>query len=405
MRVERSMRACAVEYPAAKRRRIAVVYHMFPHYRMAIIRELAECQEFDFEFLADARAVHGIEPASLSGNVSFRSSPYSEWRGVLWQPGAVDAAWSGRYDAIIYLANPHFLSTWAGAVLARFRRKKVLFWCHGWLRRERGVKAIVRRLFYRMADQVLVYSERSKQLGVASGYPEYRIQTIYNCLDVGRSRRLFRQLEDAPQQAEELLDSLGLSHPVVICTARITAECRFDLLFEAARVLRDRGAAVSLLLVGEGPLRAQLEQLAQQYGLEVCFYGACYDEEVLAKLIYAARVTVSPGKVGLTAMHSLGYGTPVITHGNFDDQMPEVEAVIPGLTGSFFEQGSVESLADAVEYWIKKPGDRSAERQSCVAVIDEKWNEDNQARLIVDSVRKVFAGDYLKQRSCAGSAK
>ena len=36
---------------------------------------------------------------------------------------------------------------------------------------------------------------------------------------------------------------------------------------------------------------------------------------------------VSPGNVGLTAIHSLTYGTPVLTHDNFNFQMPEAEAI------------------------------------------------------------------------------
>ena len=43
-------------------------------------------------------------------------------------------------------------------------------------------------------------------------------------------------------------------------------------------------------------------------------------------------ITVSPDKVGLTAIHSMAYGRPVITHDNMDRQGPEVEAVIPGRT-------------------------------------------------------------------------
>ena len=39
-------------------------------------------------------------------------------------------------------------------------------------------------------------------------------------------------------------------------------------------------------------------------------------------------LTVSPGNIGLTAIHSLSYGTPVCSHSNFNNQMPESEAII-----------------------------------------------------------------------------
>jgi hypothetical protein len=63
-------------------------------------------------------------------------------------------------------------------------------------------------------------------------------------------------------------------------------------------------------------------------------------------------LTVSPGKVGLTAMHSMAYGTPVISHNTFDHQMPEVEAIVPGVTGDYFAEGSSEDLARVIAKWF-----------------------------------------------------
>ncbi len=68
----------------------------------------------------------------------------------------------------------------------------------------------------------------------------------------------------------------------------------------------------------------------------VNFFGASYDEELNYRLIACSDCCISPGEVGLTAIHSLMYGTPVITHNNFDQQMPEYEAIIPKYNGDYF---------------------------------------------------------------------
>ena len=68
------------------------------------------------------------------------------------------------------------------------------------------------------------------------------------------------------------------------------------------------------------------------------FYGATYDEKELSKLIYMSDLTVSPGNIGLTAIHSLSYGTPVCSHSNFNNQMPESEAIINFENGFFFRK-------------------------------------------------------------------
>ena len=62
-------------------------------------------------------------------------------------------------------------------------------------------------------------------------------------------------------------------------------------------------------------------------------YGETFDEAEISKLLNHADLCVSPGNVGLTAMHALAYGVPVATHNDFKNQMPEFEAITPGKTG------------------------------------------------------------------------
>ena len=122
--------------------------------------------------------------------------------------------------------------------------------------------------------------------------------------------------------------------------------------------------------------------------MSVKFYGACYEEETLARLIMASDVTVAPGMVGLTAMQSLAYGTPVITHGDFERQAPEWEAVVPGETGAVFECGDAESLANAIRAWLSKNPDREAVRKRCYDIIERYFNPRAQCEII----EQVIAG-------------
>ncbi len=92
-------------------------------------------------------------------------------------------------------------------------------------------------------------------------------------------------------------------------------------------------------------------------------------------------ICISPGNVGLTAMHSLVYGTPVITHNNFANQMPEFEAIIPGKTGDFFIEDNVDDLANVIEKWIKKPESQEISN-NCFDIIDKYYNPNYQLSVI-----------------------
>ncbi|MBO4227990.1 glycosyltransferase family 4 protein [Bradyrhizobium neotropicale] len=283
------------------------------------------------------------------------------------------------------------LDTWLIAIAARLLRKRVLFWTHGWVRREGRIKGLLRNLYFGIAERVLTYGERARTIASETGFRIGKIVPIYNSLDWDKAQSVVARMEQEDAARDKGGNALEPSIPTLICTARLTKLCRFDLLLNAMNLLSERGIRTQLVLVGEGPERARLEEQAKRLNLNVMFVGALYDEERLGALIYAADMAVSPGKVGLTAVHSLMYGTPVITHGNLDNQMPEVEAIVPGSTGLFFEEGNVEDLAEKIAAWLASKHDRSAVRSRCHHVIEAKYNPATQRRLIEDALDEVFA--------------
>ena len=142
--------------------------------------------------------------------------------------------------------------------------------------------------------------------------------------------------------------------------------------------------------VGDGPEVHNLQLQSKAEGVEglVKFYGECHDEETLSDLIYAADACVAPGNVGLTAMHSLVYGTPVITHDDKSWQMPEFEAIVPGVNGDFFIKGSLRDLTDKICEWLDCIAtDRSVIRAACYEIIDQKYNPMHQAKVIKSVIK------------------
>lgn len=366
-----------------RRKRVAVMYHIWPHYRAAVVASLDRSTETDYTFFGSGETYQGIVHMAPDRFKRFARAPFRYVKSVMWQPAAIRAALSGDYDAIIFLADLNFASTWIAAAICRARGIPVLFWAHGWLKPESGKKRRIRNLYFGLANRMLLYAERGKKLGAAAGYPAEKITVVYNSLDVDRADAIVERIEsgelDNAHPASFFADA---SLPLIICTARITPLCRFDLLFEAAADLSKRGAPINILLVGDGPERASLTAMAETLGLNVHFYGACYDEELTGQLIYRSDLTVSPGKIGLTAMHTLMYGTPAITHANLDEQMPEVEALMEGVTGSLFVQNDAHSLADTIHDWLGAGRDRAAVRSACRAAVHDMWNPDAQAAII-----------------------
>jgi 1,2-diacylglycerol 3-alpha-glucosyltransferase len=365
-------------------KRIAFFNPIFAHYRGALLRELRSGECYEYFLFGDLRDRYSNIPAcDLSSDPHFRVVPYVRLLRVFaWQKGIVAPTLLGDFDGYILEGDAYYLSSWVGAMFAKVRRRRVLFWSHGWTRNDRGLKHLVRLWFYRLADGLLLYGDRAKAIGVQCGFAADRLYVMYNSLDFDTQRKLSAAVRPPELQAlrHELFGPEPV--PVVIATARLTAKKRFDLLIRALGMINRRGRRVDLLLVGDGPARAALESLSRSESVRVVFAGACYDEPDLARYFACATVTAMPGEVGLTCMHSLGYGVPVITHSDPSRQMPEFEAIVAGITGDLFEPDNVADLADKLDRWTQSAGVPESVRQACLSRIEGRYHARLQARAI-----------------------
>src|SRR5262249_51619371 len=108
--------------PASKRKRVAIVFQYFPHYRAAVLEQLLANNHHDYFFLADDRDVinKGIPPWERPAGAKFKRTKTRLLFGrMMWQSGLIRLAMRRDVDAIIYIGNPHWPATWLSAVAAR----------------------------------------------------------------------------------------------------------------------------------------------------------------------------------------------------------------------------------------------------------------------------------------------
>jgi len=315
----------------------------------------------------------------------------------LWQPGLIKESFTGNYDAIIFLGNPYFLSTWLAILLARLTGKKTLYWAHATVRQQ--LRDRIKVLFFRLADHLLLYGNHAKNdLIHRFGFDENKITVIYNSLDYESQIAVRSKITpDILAETKKLL-FIHPEIPVLVFIGRLAAYKRLEDLVYVSQILHQRGQPHNILLIGDGEEKDKLIELVKEKRLEeyVKFYGPCYDENTLAPLIAMADVCVSPGNVGLTAIHSLTYGTPVITHDNPYNQGPEFEAIQPNRTGSFFRQGSLDSLTGAIQQWLSQhQSSREAVRQACYEIIDQYYNPQYQAASMRNAILQCIDSTHL----------
>ena len=136
---------------------------------------------------------------------------------------------------------------------------------------------------------------------------------------------------------------------LVMCS-RLSVEKRPGTALDALEALLRRGRRAVLVVAGDGPLRARLEQRTRERGLPVTFLGHVADRGLLGALQASADVCLAPGPAetfGLAALEAMACGTPVVASAS--SALPEVI----GATGATAADHGA-AFADAVEGLLER---------------------------------------------------
>jgi glycosyltransferase involved in cell wall biosynthesis len=136
--------------------------------------------------------------------------------------------------------------------------------------------------------------------------------------------------------------------PRLVCVARLAEQKGQLLLIQAAALLRDEGIDFELILVGDGPMRREIEHLIDQLdlGRQVRITGWMSNADVRREILEARAMILPSFAEGLPVviMEALALGRPVIS--TYVAGIPEL--VHEGVCGWLVPAGSIEDLAEAM---------------------------------------------------------
>ena len=364
------------------KKKLCLIYNIASRYREAIFKLIDQEYDCNWYFGNNNTDIKGLD-LSILRQVEILQNKIVGRAPLYFQEGSLKLARRKEYSTYFLLGDVYCISTWFLILIIKifYPTKRVYFWSHGWYGKEDTIKRWLKKLFFGMADGTFLYGNYAKELMLKEGFDANKLFVIHNSMDYDKQVTLRNMMT----KTNVFQQHFGNNYRNLIFIGRLTKVKRLDLLIEAVKLLNAKSERYNLTLIGDGVQKRELKELVNRYGLEknVWFYGACYDEKVNAELIYNADLCVAPGNVGLTAMHTMVFGTPVITHDCYKYQMPEFEAIHKGITGDFFQYNSVASLVSCIDNWFAEYGQKRENiRRNCYREIDNYWTPQFQLEVI-----------------------
>jgi colanic acid/amylovoran biosynthesis glycosyltransferase len=305
--------------------------------------------------------------------------PYRVWREPVRVAGAVRRVLRSS-------ARP-----WLGAAVASVRRIRLFGWrrlMQATVLRDEAARAGIQHVHVHFANKAARLADLAQRMGGPSYSVTAHAKDIYHrqvrARDLreilGRAGFVATVSEENRRYLGSVLQERGTVHLVsnsvdlerlggpdarrpdpalVLSVARLIEKKGLVDLIEACALLADESVPLRLELIGDGPMRQELEAAALRAGIEVSFLGSVPREEVVRHYRSAAvfclpsTVASSGDRDGLptSVLEAMALGVPVVTTA----VNGLAEAVIDGRTGLAVPERSPRDLAEAIRRLVSDP--------------------------------------------------
>lgn len=207
----------------------------------------------------------------------------------------------------------------------------------GWI-----FKFLLRRLAHRAMKIIAVSRAIAKDMVRTFGMAPENVQVIYNPLDIAKAERLSK--EPLLKQYQDIFQ-----HPVIITMGRLKPQKGQEYLIRAFAKVKKTMPTAKLVLLGEGPLREPLEELAKQFSLQKDIHFLGWQDNPFSFLLRAKMFVLSSLCEGLpdVLLEAMACQLPIVS---FDCRSGPREIIAP-LTDYDIEASAME----VTEYGILVP--------------------------------------------------
>ena len=219
-------------------------------------------------------------------------------------------------------------------------------------------------------DHIIAVSNQVKKSGIKNlTYDEEKCTTIFNSVDIERFST--HNLEDTFHLKKNL--NLSENDKIVVCIGRLVPPKGHKFLLKALKLVISKLGTTKLLIVGEGPLKNELKQLAQQLNISqyVLFLGKRKD---ISNLMHLSHLFVFPSTHGeglpLILLEAMATKKICITA----DTPPIKEVIRHKENGFLYKSQNYIELSEAIIYVLKNYNNLGTIGENALHSVQKKFS-------------------------------
>lgn len=369
---------------------VRMVQPLVPKYREALFAALARTPGIAFEVWADLQPRQGsLKGAAAHSDFVCVHRPYSENGPFIWQPGEFEAV-SPPANVVIMPWNSRYVQLIPALLRGRTNGVRTILFGHGLGKRESWLRRRFRNALIALADACILYSPGQAEALLAEGQPRSKIFVAPNSVDPAPIAAATAAWPAG--RVDEFLALHGCTRgKTLLYISRLERWKRVDMLLLAVARLAASEPALRAAVIGDGEDRPRLETLARELGIadRILFVGPLYDEMAIAPWMLGSACLAFPAAIGLSMLHALHYGLPVISSDDRLPHGPEIEALRDGENGLLYRDGDVGSFADAIARIVGDAALQARMSAAAKATVTgpDGWNLDAMVRGFLAAIR------------------
>ena len=337
------------------KKNLIIVYNYPLHYREPIFCEIENSFNVEWFFGDKLLGIKKMDTSKLRNCKELKTINLFRSR-FTWTKGIINFKTIKSKNLLLF-GDLNSISSALLLFLRKILFRQTVIWTHGAYGKESLILILFKLLYFSMASIILTYNERSCKIIRSWGYKK-SIFPIYNSL--GKKIKHIPKIQRKKNSCN------------ILYLGRVTDIKKLEILVMAYKKIVKNFPFVKLRIVGDNVLKSNK--------LNFKIEDPLYDEKKVSSLFNWADVTVSPGNIGLLALNSIRNGTPIISHNNWDNQMPEYEILVEGINGFSFNENDADDLADVIVNNFIKSNFKI--KDSFLEEYNKKWNTENQIKIL-----------------------